>query len=126
MSFAVNEALMYSFMEDVEPGFADFMEMPSMADDDFSTTFYEDFTIADHFGTAAVRDTFDRAFEAWKRDYRYLTDLVIKLNWKIWEHYDANHMELAKLYDELWSKADAYACDNLQGKDLEYFYNMTD
>jgi hypothetical protein len=49
-------------------------------EDGFSTTFWSDFSIADPFGKDAVRDTFNRAFEEWKSDFRYLTDLVIVLN----------------------------------------------
>ena len=51
-------------------------------------TFWMDFSIADRFGVKAVKDTYHRAFKAWKHDYRYLTDLVIVLNHKIWQHYD--------------------------------------
>lgn len=91
----------------------------------FSTTFPSDFTIADAFGVKAIRDTFNRAFNEWKRDYRYLTHLVIALNHKIWEWRKKNP-EYAKLYDELWRKADKYACDMLEGDAASYFYRMTD
>lgn len=96
-----------------------------MATEGFSTTFRMDFTIADRFGESAVRDTFNRAFGEWKGDYRYLTDLVITLNHKIFEHY-GKHEGLARLYNELWEKADGYACDNLKGEELSYFYETTD
>ena len=32
------------------------------------TTFYEDFSIADQFGTPAVRNTYCRAFNQWQND----------------------------------------------------------
>ena len=32
------------------------------------TTFYEDFSIADHFGGPAIRDTYCRAFNAWQNN----------------------------------------------------------
>ena len=51
----------------------------------FVSTFPSDFTIADKFGESAIRDTFNRAFNEWKSNYVYLTELVISLNWKIWE-----------------------------------------
>lgn len=89
------------------------------------TTFWEDFSIAEHFGEAAIRDTFKRAFEEWKDNYKYLTELVMVLNWKIWQNHE-NHREIAEVYDELWGKADLYACENLQGEEAEYFYNVTD
>lgn len=92
---------------------------------EFSTTFRQDFTIADRFGINAVKDTFERAFNEWKGDYRYLTDLVITLNHKIFEHYDGNE-PLAKVYNALWVKADNYACNNLKGEELAYFYTETD
>ena len=52
------------------------------------TTFWDDFSIADRFGVSAVRDTFNRAFAEWKEDYQYLTELILVLNHKIWQHYE--------------------------------------
>lgn len=52
------------------------------------TTFWQDFSIAEKFGAASVKDTFKRAFAEWKGDYKYLTELVMVLNHKIWQHYD--------------------------------------
>lgn len=90
------------------------------------TTFYEDFSIADHFGKPAVKDTFRRAFEtAIFMGYKELTEFVMALNWKIWEHYEHNE-ELARLYNDLWEKADLYAQENLKGEELSYFYRTTD
>ena len=89
------------------------------------TTFYEDFSIADRFGAKAIKDTYNRAFKSWKKDYKYLTELVMVLNWKMFRWYNKND-EYAKLYQELWEKADAYACENLKGEELSYFYRTTD
>lgn len=89
------------------------------------TTFYEDFSIADWFGESAIRDTFKRAFNGWKDNYKYLTELVMALNWKIWEHYETNE-RIARVYNELWEKADEYAMDNLKGEELSYFLSTTD
>ena len=89
------------------------------------TTFFEDFTIAEYFGVNAIKDTYNRAFNEWKNDYKYLTELVMVLNWKIWEHYETNE-PLAKLYNDLWEQADNYACNNLKGEELDYFYRTTD
>ena len=33
------------------------------------TTFYEDLSIADHFGVEAVKDTYKRVFQYWRSDY---------------------------------------------------------
>lgn len=89
------------------------------------TTFYTDFSISEKFGIKAVKETYDKAFKEWKTDYKYLTELVMVLNWKIFEHYEHN-TELAKVYNNLWEITDNYACNNLKDSELDYFYNTTD
>lgn len=89
------------------------------------TTFWEDFSIADAFGKDAIQDTFNRAFNEWKGNYKYLTELVMVLNHKIWQWYEKND-EYGRLYNDLWEQADNYACENLKGEELSYFYSTTD
>ena len=89
------------------------------------STFYTDFSIADNFGVSAIKDTYKRAFNGWKSDYRMLTELVMALNWKIWEHYGHNDV-YASLYNDLWEKTDEYALDNLKGDEFAYFYRTID
>lgn len=89
------------------------------------TTFGNDFDIAEAFGLDAIRDTYNRVFNEWKDNYKYLTELVLILNWKIRQHYQSNE-DYARLYNELWELADGYACDNLEGEEAEYFYRITD
>ena len=89
------------------------------------TTFYTDFSIAEPFGISAIADTYNRAFKEWKNNVVYLTELTMVLNWKIWEHYETNET-LAKFYQSMWEKTDAYCRDNLKGDDLKYFLNTTD
>lgn len=108
------------------------------ATEPLSTTFVSDFNIAESFGLGAVKDTFTRAFREWKTNYRYLTDLVITLNHKIWQHYGIaknnirntevfnEHMKMSELYDSLWKEADSYAIDNLTGEERDYFLRETD
>lgn len=36
---------------------------------DLITTFWEDFSIADKYGIAGVKDTYKRAFSEWKDSY---------------------------------------------------------
>ena len=90
------------------------------------TTFWNDFTIADAFGASAIKDTFNRAFEEWKSNYKYLTELVMILNWKVWQHYEQDNTTLADLYNDLWYQADRYASKTLKGEELKYFYEVTD
>ena len=89
------------------------------------TTFYTDFSIADKFGVAAIKDTYNRAFNEWKTDVEYLTELVMVLNWKIWRWHQHNE-EYAELYNELWQKSDQYCMDHLKGSDLTYYIQTTD
>lgn len=89
------------------------------------TTFFEDFSIADKFGVDAIKDTYARALKEWKSNYKYLTELVMILNWKIWQYYGKND-GLAIVYNELWQKADTYACEHLKGEGLSYYYSTTD
>lgn len=37
------------------------------------TTFYTDFSIADNYGVAAIKDTYKRAFDEWHNDTEYVT-----------------------------------------------------
>ena len=91
------------------------------------TTFWQDFSIADKFGVSAVKRTYKSAMVYAKTDVRFLTELVLVLNHKIWQHYRPNKdVPLAKCYDELWRLAEDYAYKNLQGDELEYFYQTTD
>ena len=105
-------------------GFADW-NIEEMTGYKPKTTFYMDFSIAETGGVNGIKDTYQRAMDAWKDNYVYLTELVMALNWKIWEHNDRNDV-FAKLYNDLWMEADEYACTNLKGDELSYFYRTTD
>ena len=94
-------------------------------DPEFSTTFWQDFSIADRFGANAIKDTFNRAFNEWKDDYKYLTDLVIVLNWKCWDWYEKDQ-KISELYSKLYEKANRYALSHLKGDELSYFFRVTD
>lgn len=89
------------------------------------TTFWQDFSIADLYGLDAVQDTFNRAFNEWKSDHIYLTELVLVVNHKSWQHAE-NRPDLAELYEKLYYQADEYALDNLKGDALTYYIETTD
>ena len=89
------------------------------------TTIYMDFSIADKFGAEAVKDTFHKVFKEWKKNYKYMTELCLALNWKIWRWYKQNDT-LAKIYNDLWHKVNDWCYDNLKDEELEYFYQVTD
>lgn len=89
------------------------------------TTFYYDFTIADAFDAKGVKDTYTRVMKSWSHDYKYITELYLVLNHKIWELYEVNR-DLAKVYDELWRKCGRWCDKNLKKDELEYFYRVID
>lgn len=90
------------------------------------TSFWMDFSIADAFGVSAVEDTYNRAFNEWKNNVEYITELVIVLNHKLWQHYERSNDELGVLYNRLWEEADDWCMDNLKDDDLKYFLEVTD
>lgn len=90
------------------------------------TSLYRDFSIAEKYGEKAIKDTYNKAFNEYKDEYKYLTELVMVLNWKIYEHYKSNEL-LAKLYNKLWEDTDLYATNNLKNEEeQEYYFSVTD
>lgn len=86
------------------------------------TTFWSDFTIAEHFGgMTSIKETFDRAFAEWKCNYKYFTELVLVLKTKSgWFEHKKNE-GLAELYGNQYCDAYAYALEHLIGDELSYF-----
>lgn len=89
------------------------------------TTFFEDFHVADLFGLDAVEETFDISFNSYKNDHVYLTELAIVMSNSSIMHYDTNR-ELSFLYSHLFHKVDDYCLNNLKGKELDFYLNITD
>jgi len=94
---------------------------------DPKTTVYMDFSLAEPFGIAAVKDTYKRLFNEWKDNIIYLTELSMALNWKIWEHYRTNE-DLSRVYDELWKKCCTFITEEagFSDEDIGYYYRTTD
>ena len=90
------------------------------------TTFNSDFAIADAFGVKAIKDTFKNAFDSWKGNYKYLTELVMVLNHRCWYWHHRNNAEFSKLYSDLFYKAQDYAYAHLKGEELDFFFSVTD
>ena len=90
------------------------------------TTFWQDFSIADEFGVCAIRDTYKRAFNEWKNNYKYLTELVMVLNYKSWQHYEEGNRFFSEVYTKLYEEANGYAYESLKGEELDYYFSITD
>ena len=89
------------------------------------TTSYMDFSIAEPFGLKAIKDTYKDLFRNFKGNYKYLTELTMALNWKIWQWYETNET-IARLYNELWKEMDKYCMNNFKGEELKYYFITTD
>lgn len=97
-----------------------------MLDENCYKGFWTDFTIADRFGKSAIKDTYRRAFKGWKDNVEYFASLVMTLNHKTWQYYEAGNDELTALYNELWERADRYGVTHFKGADAEYYYKFLD
>lgn len=91
------------------------------------STFRDDFTVAERmFGMDWIRKLYKSAFKHWKDDLKYITELVLVLNWKWWYRADRNKMEVSRLYTDLWEETHDWCCSNLKWEDLKYYLRKVD
>ena len=86
------------------------------------STFYTDFSIADKFGINAIKDTYNRCKKYWSDDYKYLTELVMVMSWKSFEHQ--NNYDYCKLYSDLYYELDDFAYNKLKDNEEELNYYL--
>ena len=89
------------------------------------TTLFADLSIAECYGIKSVKDTYKQVMRSWGNNLEFMCEWVVALNQKIWQHYEKNE-ELAKVYDELWRKADDYCQEHFKGDDLSIYYAYID
>ncbi len=94
------------------------------------TTFWEDFSIADRFVGVEkdpIGDTYKRALDYAKMDYKFLTELVLVLNHKIWQWYQKDATR-GILYDKLWRMAEDEFFKKYENDEvaMRYYYEVTD
>lgn len=97
------------------------------------STFWEDFSIADLFvlnGSEpnAVLDTHKRSWPqltSGMLGVKYLTEYVMVLNHKIWQHHN-KHDDLAKIYQDLYYQTSDWAYEHLKDEELRYFIDTLD
>lgn len=92
---------------------------------EIKTTFWQDFTIADAFGMDAIKDTYNNAFNSWKWNYEYVTELALVLNWKCFAFYEKSDV-LCDLYRTLYEETDVWCMNHLKGKELQYYIKWSD
>ena len=91
----------------------------------FKTSFWEEFSISDQYGAQGVVEHYNLVFDQWKDNLKYLTELVLVLNWKIYQWYQVDDT-LGMTYDDLWKRTDSFAMDTLRGEDLHYYLSVLD
>lgn len=100
-----------------------------MWDGQYKTTFKKDFTIAETYGQEAIRETYERAFNEWKDNVEYLTELVLVINHKSWEWHHKNNKPMSDFYSALYYEADSAALKYLEKHrpdDLHYYLDTLD
>ena len=91
------------------------------------TQAWQSFSIAERVSEREINDTYQRLFKEMKGDYKKLTELVMVLNHKMFQHNEIpNHRRLCELYSNLFETTDSYAIKNLKGDGLTYFLSVTD
>lgn len=92
---------------------------------ELKTTFWSDFTIADAFGVEAIKETFKTAFNEWKSNVEYITELAMVMSWKSCYWHEKNNTYMA-IYSNLYCEVDKWCMDNLKDEDLSYYIETTD
>lgn len=92
------------------------------------STYYTDFGIAERFGELSILETFENAVKYWGEDIKWMTEIVMVLNWKQWKHHGiSGNDKLVELYYRLQQEATKHILDNFKDEeDLRYFYSTTD
>ena len=101
------------------------MALEKMLDYKFESSFWEEFSIAEEYGPEGIRRHYDTVFGQYKDNLKYLTELVLVLNIKIFIWYKEDD-DLGLTYDQLWKETDQYALETLKGDDLHYYLHTLD
>ena len=105
--------------------FMEKLALEKMLNYNFESTFYEEFCVAEEYGADGIREHYDLVFNQWKDNLKFLTELVLVLNLKIFLWYGVDDT-IGKTYDQLWKETDGYALDTLKGDDLHYYLHTLD
>ena len=101
------------------------MALEKLLDFKFESTFWEEFSIAEDHGAEGIREHWKLVFGQWKGNIKFLTELVLVLNIKMFIWFKVDD-DLGLTYEELWMQSDAYALETLKGDDLHYYLHTLD
>jgi hypothetical protein len=92
-----------------------------------TTLYWQRFSIGEKYGVDEVEEVYNDIFNAAKNDYKLLTELVMILNHKTWQHCEELiDSKFCKTYEDLYYKTRKYALDSLKNDELKYFLDVTD
>lgn len=92
-----------------------------------TTLYWQRFSIGEKYGIDEVKEVYNDIFMAAKDDYKLLTELVMILNHKSWQHSEElTGSKFCKTYADLYYEARNYALNNLKNDELQYFLETTD
>ena len=90
------------------------------------TTFWDDFTLAEKIGLPAIEKTYRNAFNSWKTDVVFITELVLVLNWKML-YMDEKHMDdESSIYFKCWKELYDWCERHLEAGAYLYFISVAD
>ena len=90
------------------------------------TTFYSDLSIAEWCGgEKAVKETCNRVMKEWIDDIDYITEFVMAVNIKSWQHYENDKQELSKLYSTLYHQSFDKVLKHYEGNQEAISYFLT-
>lgn len=91
------------------------------------TLYWQRFSIAEKYGKDEIKRVYDEILNESKKDYKLITELVMILNHKSWEHCEyINCSAFCELYAQLYRDACEYALNRLEGDELSYFLDVID
>lgn len=90
---------------------------------DPETTVFNDLRIAEHFGTEAIQETYNRLSQMFLNGklYWYCTELMYILNSLCWMHYEWDNIDYSKLYADLFYEF-KHKCLDLNEPELNRLY----
>ena len=107
-------------------------------------TFYSDFSIAEFCevykqDNDAVVDTYNRVVEAWGKDIKAMSEVVMVLNHKLWSFYgsvDSSYLGCSEewknhfldVYNDLYERCVNFVEENFgeNAEAMEYYFSVTD
>lgn len=94
------------------------------------TTFWTEFCQIEDTGFVNLKEYFQKVFEDNKplNLYPQMTELIMVLNHKCWEHYEHGRYELSRIYQALYEKAYDWALNHYPSGStaLSYLLNTLD